>query len=57
MALSGFSADGKYLESIELNDHPFMIGVMFNPELFITSEPPASVFSAFIHAAFIKSNP
>ncbi len=57
MALSGFSADGKYLESIELNDHPFMIGVMFNPEFLSRPNRPHPVFSAFIHAAFIKSNP
>jgi CTP synthase len=39
------------VEILELQDHPFFIGVQFHPELKSTVENPQPIFSAFVKAA------
>ena len=49
--ISGKSPDGLLPEIVEIEDHPFFIGVQFHPEF--TSRPgnPNPIFKAFIAAA------
>ena len=53
---AGMIASGKnpgigLVEIIELQNHPFFIGVQFHPELKSTVESPQPIFVAFIKAA------
>ena len=53
---AGMTASGKnpgtgLVEIVELNDHPFFIGVQYHPELKSTVENPQPVFTAFVKAA------
>ncbi len=51
LALSGCSPDGRLVEIVELNDHPFMLGTQFHPEFKSRPTSPHPLFSAFIRAA------
>jgi CTP synthase len=51
LVLSGFSADGRRVEIVELPDHPFFVASQFHPEFSSTVESPESLFVAFIEAA------
>ena len=41
------------VEIVELNNHPFFIGVQFHPELKSTVENPHPIFVSFVNAAKI----
>ena len=56
MIFSGLSPDSKLPEIIELENHPWFIGVQFHPEFKSRPLAPHPLFSAFIKAAKIKSN-
>ncbi len=49
---SGINPDTDLVEIIELENHPFYIGVQFHPELKSTVENPHPVFVSFVKAAF-----
>ena len=51
LALSGFSPDGRLVETVELTDRPFYIGVQYHPEFKSRPNKPHPLFSAFIKAA------
>ena len=51
MTLSGINPDAGLVEIIELNKHPFFIGVQFHPEYKSTVEKPHPLFVAFVKAA------
>lgn len=51
MTLSGLSPDGKLVEIIEVNDHPWFLGCQFHPEFKSTPLKPHPLFSGFISAA------
>lgn len=56
MEAAGLKASGKnpdtgLVEIVEIQDHPFFIGVQFHPELKSTPEVPQPIFVAFIKAA------
>ncbi len=56
MESAGLIASGKnsatgLVEIVELNNHPFFIGVQYHPELKSTVEAPAPLFVSFIAAA------
>ena len=51
MIFSGLSPDNKLPEIIELNDHPWFIGVQFHPEFKSRPLTPHPLFSSFIKAA------
>ena len=55
MIFSGLSPDNKLPEIIELNDHPWFIGVQFHPEFKSRPLAPHPLFSSFIKAAKINS--
>ena len=51
MIFSGLSPDNKLPEIIELNDHPWFVGVQFHPEFKSRPLAPHPLFSSFIKAA------
>ncbi len=54
LVLSGLSPDGELVETVEIPDHPFFIGVQFHPEFKSRPNRPHPIFKGFIEAA-IKS--
>ena len=51
LTLSGFSPDGLLVETVELTDRPFYIGVQYHPEFKSRPNKPHPLFTAFIKAA------
>jgi len=51
MIASGINPQTGLVEILELNGHPFFIGVQYHPELKSTVENPQPVFVSFIKAA------
>ena len=50
LKISGISPDGKLPEIIELEKHPWFLGVQFHPELLSRPLNPHPVFNSFIEA-------
>lgn len=48
---TGFNPDTGLVETLELKDHPFYIGVQYHPEYKSTVETPHPLFKAFIQAS------
>ena len=51
LVLSGISPDGKLVETVEIPDHPFFIGVQYHPEFKSRPNKPHPIFKGFIEAA------
>lgn len=51
LVLSGVSPDGKLVEMIEIEDHPFFIGCQFHPELKSRLLSPHPLFKSFVKAS------
>ena len=51
LALSGLSPDGALVETVELKDHPFFVGVQYHPEFKSRPNRPHPLFRGFIAAA------
>jgi CTP synthase len=51
LILSGLSPDGKFVEIVELADHPWFLGCQFHPELKSKPLSPHPLFTSFIQAA------
>ena len=51
---TGFNPDTKLVETLELKDHPFYIGVQYHPEYKSTVETPHPLFVAFVKACTAK---
>lgn len=47
---TGFNPDTQLVETLELDDHPFYIGVQYHPEYKSTVETPHPLFVAFVKA-------
>jgi len=56
LTLSGLSPDGKLVETVELTDRPFFVGVQFHPEFKSRPNRPHPLFSGFIAAACARSS-
>ena len=56
LVLSGTSPDGNIVETIELRDHPFYLGVQFHPEFKSRPNKPHPLFLGFIQAALHAMN-
>ena len=52
LIFSGKSPDGKFVEIIELADHPWFLGCQFHPELKSKPLAPHPLFTSFIKAAY-----
>ena len=48
---TGLSPDGRLVEMMELEDHPFMVGVQFHPEFLSRPDRPHPLFREFIGVA------
>ncbi len=55
LRFSGQSPDGKLIEIVELEGHPFMVGCQFHPEFLSRPQRPHPLFSGFIRAAAERS--
>ena len=51
LTLSGISPDGRLVETVELPDHPFFVGVQYHPEFKSRPNKPHPLFLGFIGAA------
>ncbi len=51
LVLSGTSPDGRLVEVVEIEDHPFFLGSQFHPEFQSTPFEPHPLFTAFVGAA------
>ncbi len=51
LVISGLSPDGKFVEMIELPDHPWYVGCQFHPEYKSRPLDPHPLFVSFIKAA------
>lgn len=54
MILSGLSPSGRLVEIVELNDHPWYVGVQFHPEFKSRPNRPHPLFREFIKASLEK---
>ena len=52
LVFSGKSPDGKFIEIIELPDHPWFLGCQFHPEFKSKPLAPHPLFASFIRAAY-----
>lgn len=55
LVLSGSSPDGRLVETVELSDRPFYVGVQFHPEFKSRPNKPHPLFKGFIGAALTYS--
>ncbi len=55
LTLSGISPDGKLVETVELTERPFHVGVQYHPEFKSRPNKPHPLFKGFIGAALLKS--
>ena len=55
LVLSGLSPDGKLVETVELPNHPFFLGVQYHPEFKSRPNKPHPLFKGFIRAAMQRS--
>ena len=51
MLLSGQSPDGRLVEIVELQDHPWFVASQFHPEFKSRPERPHPLFDGFMEAA------
>ncbi|MFD0960682.1 CTP synthase [Paenibacillus chungangensis] len=55
MRISGTSPDGRLVEMVELQDHPWFLAVQFHPEFTSRPNRPQSLFQGFVNAAIASS--
>ncbi|HEY7449002.1 MAG TPA: CTP synthase [Vicinamibacterales bacterium] len=56
LRISGRSPDGKFVEIVELPDHPWYLAVQFHPEFRSKPLKPHPIFAAFVEAAYKHKN-
>jgi CTP synthase len=54
LVISGSSPDGKLVEVVELDEHPWFVAVQYHPEFKSKPTQPHPLFKAFIAAAVRK---
>ena len=52
LVISGQSPDGKFVEAIELPDHPWFVAVQFHPEFRSKPLSPHPLFADFVRASY-----
>lgn len=55
LIISGTSPDGRLVETVETENHPFYVGVQFHPEFKSRPNRPHPLFKGFIKAALDHS--
>ena len=53
---SGTSPDGRLVEAVELEGHPFFVGCQYHPEFKSKPDSPHPIFKGFISASLEKGN-
>ena len=56
LVLSGKTEDGKFVEILELPDHPWFVACQFHPEFQSRPQEPHPLFAAFVSAAREHAN-
>lgn len=56
LTLSGTSPDGRLVETIEITDRPFFVGVQYHPEFKSRPNKPHPLFTGFVGAVFAQTN-
>lgn len=56
LVIGGTSPDGRLVETVELPDHPFYIGVQYHPEFKSRPNRPHPLFQGFVGAALDYQN-
>jgi CTP synthase len=51
LTLSGISPDGRLVETVEITDRPFFVGVQYHPEFKSRPNRPHPLFKGFVGAA------
>ncbi|MBQ9827492.1 MAG: CTP synthase, partial [Lachnospiraceae bacterium] len=51
LVISGLSPDGQLVETVELEDHPFFLGVQYHPEFKSRPNRPHPLFREFVRAS------
>ena len=51
LVISGLSPDEHLVETVEVKDHPFYLGVQFHPEFKSRPNRPHPIFKEFLNAA------
>ena len=51
LVISGTSPDNRLVETVEIEEHPFFVGVQFHPEFKSRPNQPHPLFKGFILAA------
>ncbi|HEV3074184.1 MAG TPA: gamma-glutamyl-gamma-aminobutyrate hydrolase family protein, partial [Thermoanaerobaculia bacterium] len=54
LVVSGLSPDGKFVEMVELPDHPWYLGCQFHPEYKSKPTEPHPLFVSYIAAALAE---
>jgi CTP synthase len=55
LVCSGVSPDGRLVEFVELDGHPFWVGTQAHPEFKSRPDRPAPLFRSFIGAALARA--
>ncbi|MBR6898497.1 MAG: CTP synthase, partial [Lachnospiraceae bacterium] len=55
LVLSGMSPDGNLVETVEIKDHPFYIGVQYHPEFKSRPNRPHPLFKKFIEQSIAEA--
>ncbi len=55
LTISGLSPDGDLVETVEIADHPFFVGVQFHPEFKSRPNRPHPIFRKFVESALTRS--
>ena len=55
LTISGLSPDGNLVETVEIKEHPFFIGVQYHPEFKSRPNRPHPIFKAFVKASLERS--
>ena len=56
LTLSGLSPDGRLVETVELSERPFYVGVQYHPEFKSRPNRAHPLFRGFVAAALEKGN-
>lgn len=56
LRVAGWSADGKLVEVVEANDHPWFVACQFHPEFTSTPRDGHPLFSGFVNAALVYAD-
>jgi len=51
LVISGLSPDGQLVETVEVKDHPFFVGVQFHPEFKSRPNRPHPLFNKFVESS------